>query len=74
MSTDRGQLGSTKIVEFIKAGSKLLLLQPNQNFRAITTNVLEKKSVDETFGKSVLFGFEIIKVDSKAYVVDLTFF
>ena len=24
-------------------------------------------------GKSVLFGFEIIKSDSKAYVVDLTF-
>ena len=72
LSLDRGQLGSTKIVKFIKAGNKLLLLQPNQNFRAITTNVLEKKSVDEAFGKSVLFGFEIIKSDSKAYVVDLT--
>ena len=69
---DRGQLGSTKIVKFIKSGNKLLLLQPNQNFRAITNNALEKKSVDEAFGKSVLFGFEIIKSDSIAYVVDLT--
>tara|TARA_A100001011_G_scaffold362721_1_gene412013 strand:+ start:6026 stop:6355 length:330 start_codon:yes stop_codon:yes gene_type:complete len=28
LSLDRGQLGSTKIVKFIKAGNKLLLLQP----------------------------------------------
>ena len=69
---DRGQLGSTKIVKFIKSGNKLLLLQPNQNFRAITNNTLEKKSVDEAFGKSVLFGFEIIKSDSVAYIIDLT--
>lgn len=69
---DRGQLGGTKIVKFIKAGNKLLLLQPNQNFRAITNNALEKKSVDEAFGKSVLFGFEIVKSDSVAYIVDLT--
>ena len=69
---DRGQLGSTKIVKFIKSGNKLLLLQPNQNFRAITNNALEKKSVDEAFGKSVLFGFEIIKSDSVAYIIDLT--
>lgn len=69
---DRGQLGSTKIVKFIKAGNKLLLLQPNQNYRAITNNALEKKSVDEAFGKSVLFGFEIIKSDSVSYILDFT--
>ena len=69
LSLDRGQLGSTKIVKFIKAGNKLLLLQPNQNFRAITTNVLEKKSVDEAFGKSGCYLVsKLSKSDSKAYV------
>ncbi len=33
---DRGQLGETAVVKFIKAGNKLLLIQPNLNYRAIT--------------------------------------
>ena len=41
---DRGQLGSTAVVKFIKAGNKLLLIQPNLDYRAITDNVEEKKS------------------------------
>ncbi len=39
---DRGQIGDGVVVKFIKSGNKLLLLQPNQNFRAITENKLEK--------------------------------
>ena len=36
---DRGQLGNTRIVKFTKAGNKLLLIQPNQDYRAITDNI-----------------------------------
>ena len=43
---DRGQLGNTRVVKFIKAGNKLLLIQPNQYYRAITDNIEEKKSVE----------------------------
>ena len=42
---DRGQLGQERVVKFQKAGNKLLLVQPNQNFRAITDNELERKSI-----------------------------
>ena len=51
---DRGQLGGTAIVKFIKAGNKLLLVQPNQDYRAITDNAAERESVEEAFAKSFL--------------------
>ena len=56
---DRGQLGDGVVVHFKKAGNKILLIQPNQNFRAITDNIEEIKSVKEAFAKSVLYGFII---------------
>ncbi|WP_028375254.1 zinc-dependent metalloprotease [Leeuwenhoekiella sp. MAR_2009_132] len=69
---DRGQLGGTAIVKFIKAGNKLLLIQPNQDYRAITANVAERESVEEAFAKSVLFGFEIKETKGDTYIIDLT--
>lgn len=69
---DRGQLGDQKIVRFKKYGNKLLLIQPNQKYRAYTDNILEKKSVKEAFAFSVIYGFEIIDSDSGSYKIDLT--
>ncbi|HER40294.1 MAG TPA: DUF5117 domain-containing protein, partial [Salinimicrobium catena] len=70
---DRGQLGDGVVVEFRKAGNKLLLVQPNQKFRALTDNVPERKSVEEAFAFSVLYGFEIKeKKEDEVYVIDLT--
>ena len=39
---DRGQIGDGVVVKFIKSGNKILLLQPNQKFRAISDNEFEK--------------------------------
>jgi len=69
---DRGQLGTTKILEFRKAGNKLLLVEPNQQYRAITENKAEKQSVKEAFAESVLFGFEIKETVDTGYIIDLT--
>lgn len=69
---DRGQLGGTAIVKFQKRGNKLLLIQPNTNYRAITDNELEKKSIEEAFAKSVLFGFPIVETLNGVYLIDLT--
>ena len=69
---DRGQLGGTQIVKFQKAGNKLLLVQPNQDYRAITDNKAEKESVAEAFAKSVLFGFEIKEENDGKYIIDFT--
>ncbi len=69
---DRGQLGGEAVVKFVKAGNKLLMVQPNQNYRAITENKAEKESVAEAFAKSVLFGFEIKEEKEGKYIIDLT--
>lgn len=71
---DRGQLGDERVVEFKKAGNKLLLIQPNLKFRGITDNELEKKSIEEAFAKSVLYGFKIVKTTNKSYIIDITSF
>ncbi|MBG7629581.1 MAG: zinc-dependent metalloprotease [Bacteroidetes bacterium] len=71
---DRGQLGSTAVVKFIKAGNKLLLIQPNLDYRAITDNVEEKKSVEEAFAQSVLFGFTIEEEKGNSFLIDVSAF
>lgn len=69
---DRGQLGGGEVVKWIKSGNKLLLVQPNQRYRAETTDPLEKASVREAFAKSVLFGATIEEEKNGAYLVDIT--
>ena len=71
---DRGQLGDGVIVKFKKAGNKLLLIQPNQKYRALTNNDEERKSIKEAFAKSVLYGFVIIEQKNGKYLVDATNF
>ncbi|MGX1930396.1 zinc-dependent metalloprotease [Flagellimonas sp. 2504JD4-2] len=71
---DRGQLGNEQVVFFRKAGNKLLLVQPNMTFRAITQNELERKSVEQAFAKSVLHGFSIEEESKGSYLIDITDF
>ncbi|MEM9362572.1 MAG: zinc-dependent metalloprotease [Bacteroidota bacterium] len=71
---DRGQLGNEQLVYFKKAGNKLLLVQPNLKFRALTKNELEKKSVEQAFAKSVVFGFPIVEESKGHYLIDITDF
>jgi hypothetical protein len=69
---DRGQLGSERLVYFKKAGNKLLLMQPNLKYRANTDNALERKSIEQAFAQSVLFGFKILSKKGEDYIIDLT--
>ncbi|MFK2820181.1 zinc-dependent metalloprotease [Flavobacteriaceae sp. LMIT009] len=71
---DRGQLGSERVVKFKKAGNKLLLIQPNQDYRAITDNALERQSIEQAFAKSVLYGFKIVEKRDSGYIIDMTDF
>ncbi|MDC6468033.1 zinc-dependent metalloprotease [Flavobacteriaceae bacterium] len=69
---DRGQIGDGVVVKFIKSGNKILLLQPNQKFRAISDNEFEKKSIEEAFAKSIIFGFPIKEIKDEKHIIDLT--
>ncbi len=71
---DRGQLGQTRVVEFRKAGNKLLLVQKNYDFRAYSDNPAENKSVQDAFAESVLWGFEIAENNNGKYLVDASNF
>lgn len=74
LGLDRGQLGNEQVVYFKKAGNKLLLVQPNLKFRALTDNKLEKQSVEQAFAKSVLYGFKIEEENNGTYIIDATNF
>jgi len=70
---DRAQLGPTRVVTFERSGNKLLLVQPNYDFRA-TGDAKQKKSVEESFARSVIWGFKIEASDDNRFLVDATNF
>ena len=54
---DRGALAGSRIVFFERVGPRVLMVQPNSRFRALTSNKLEIKDVGDAFARSVLWGF-----------------
>jgi len=71
---DRGQLGSDRIVKFERRGPKVLMVQPNYRFRAITNNTDEQKAVEQAFAQSVLWGFAVTAEEQDKVLVDATDF
>lgn len=71
---DRGKIGSQKLVKFIRNGNKVLLIELNTDFRAVSSNPMEVKSVNDAFATSILYGFAIEK-DSLGHVyIDISSF
>ena len=71
---DRGQIGGTRIIKFVKKGPKILMVQPNYKFRAISSNDEEKKSVGDAFAKSTIWGFKAVARSEEGFLVDATNF
>ena len=71
---DRGQLGNTRVVKFIKSGPKVLMIQPNYDYRAISDNPDESKSVKEAFAQSVIYGFKAGQKTDNGFLIDITDF
>jgi Met-zincin/Domain of unknown function (DUF5117) len=71
---DRGQLGATRVVRFARSGSKVLLVQENLNFRAISNDADEKRAVRDSFAESVLWGFAAAAEENGRVLVDATEF
>ena len=71
---DRGQIGDTRLVQFEKYGNKLLLVEDNLDYRAISDNPLEAKSVKEAFARSTIEAFKIIESENDVYKIDITSF
>ncbi|MFP3952457.1 MAG: zinc-dependent metalloprotease, partial [Candidatus Bathyarchaeia archaeon] len=71
---DRNQMGETRIVKFQRTGPKVLMIQPNYSFRAISENPYERKAVEEAFVTSVIWGFDVKVEEDKRVLVDATSF
>lgn len=71
---DRGQLGDTRIVKFERIGPKVLMVQPNYSYRAITENSAERKAVREAFAQSTIWGFKVEAQENNRVLVDASDF
>ncbi|HEX2639218.1 MAG TPA: zinc-dependent metalloprotease, partial [Pyrinomonadaceae bacterium] len=71
---DRGQLGRTFVVYFERVGNKILLVQPNYRYRALSTDEAERNAVADSFAKSVIFGFTVAAEKDDRVLVDATAF
>jgi len=71
---DRGQLGDTRIVRFERSGPRILMVQPNQSFRASSANPDERRDVEDSFAQSVLWGFTVAAESDGRVLVDATDF
>ena len=74
LGLDRGQLGSTRVVRFVRSGPKVLLVEDNLAYRAVSDNADERQAVEESFARSVIWGFEDIEPSDNKTVVDATSF
>src|SRR5580700_3511334 len=71
---DRGLEDGGKIVSFQRVGPKVLLVEGNESFRSSSANPAERRSVEDSFAKSVLWGFTVGAESDGRVLVDATDF
>ncbi len=71
---DRGLIGDSRIVKFNRVGRKILLIEPNYNYRATSGDKAEQRAADQSFAQSTLWGFTVEAESSGHYLVDATDF
>ncbi|HSK08650.1 MAG TPA: zinc-dependent metalloprotease [Vicinamibacterales bacterium] len=72
---DRGQLSGSRLVRFQRVGPRVLMVQPNTRYRAVTGSADEKRAVEDSFAASILWGFTAAaRGDDGAVLVDATDF
>ena len=76
---DRGQFGDIDdqrnpehVVRFERVGPKILLVEQNLAYRAVTKNPDEQRSVEEAFARSVLWGFKVAAEENGRVLIDAT--
>ena len=68
---ERGQ-STSAIAKFVRVGGKVLLLEPNYDYRATTGSADERRAVDNAFAKSVIWGFVPLASEGPKVLIDLT--
>jgi hypothetical protein len=71
---DRGQLGASHVVVFRRVGPRVLMVEPNYRYRALSDNEAERIAVEDAFAVSILWGFEVAAETDGRVLVDATDF
>ena len=71
---DRGQLRGTHVLSAQRIGPRILLMEPNYRFRAISDNEKEVQAVQDAFAPSVHWGFDVVAETGDRVLVDATDF
>ncbi len=71
---DRGLSDGGNVVSFSRVGKKILMTESNYRYRANTSDVSEKRAVDQSFAKSTLWGFTALAETGNRSLVDATAF
>ncbi|HRI21172.1 MAG TPA: DUF5117 domain-containing protein, partial [Panacibacter sp.] len=71
---DRGIMGTTYIVKFSRVGNKVLMIEPNYAYRAVSGGAAEKKAVEQSFAQSTIWGFTVAAESNGTVLVDATDF
>ena len=69
---DRGRLGTSQVVYFERVGQKVLMIQPNYRYRALTSDEAERRAVADSFARSVIWGFKVEAAEGNRVLVDAT--
>jgi hypothetical protein len=71
---DRGLLGEDRVVKFTKTGRKVLLIQPNYGYRAVSNDAAERRAVEQAFAQTTVYGFTVEAESNGSVLVDATDF
>ena len=56
---DRSQLGATHLIRFERVGPRVLMVEPNYAYRALSNDASERRAVEQSFATSILAGFKV---------------
>ncbi|MFY9570333.1 MAG: DUF5117 domain-containing protein, partial [Blastocatellia bacterium] len=74
LGLDRGQLGASRVVRFERIGPKVLMIESNYRYRALSPDAAERRAVEESFAQSVIWGFKVEASEGDRVLVDATAF
>ena len=71
---DRGKLITRQVVHFTRSGPRLLMVEPNLDYRSSSPNAEERLAVRQSFAESVLAAFPIEAEDKGGLLIDASSF
>jgi hypothetical protein len=73
---DRGGFQGSRIVTFERVGPRVMMVQPNYDYRSSSTNPAEVRAVRDAFARSILWGFQVAAEsdNGRRVLVDMTDF